>query len=325
MSLKTTLQQFYPSYPSFTDKNVPAVSLAGKVFIITGATSGIGVELVKRLYPSGATIYLAGRSRSKLVGAIAEIESSASTTQQPAKLRYLCFDLDDLRTIKPAVDEFASQQSELHVLWNNAGQGFPPGSSTKQGLEASVGTNCVAPLLLTQLLLPQLQNAARKSTQSDTVRIVWTGSAQIDMKSPPGGVDFARIDAGRTVAEIEDYAISKAGNLMLAHEAAKRWGKDGIINVCINPGNLKTAIFDGQAWWLRMLLNLFVLYEPRYGAYTMLFAGLSSEVTEANNGAYIWPWGIVRPNPRADVYQAIADGSGKRFWEWCENKAQQYQ
>ncbi|KAI2779597.1 hypothetical protein F4815DRAFT_446072 [Daldinia loculata] len=150
-------QQFFPPAPAFTERDVGSGSQVGKVFIITGANSGIGLSLVKLLYPTGATIYLAGRSPIKLQAAIAEVDSALPSPTTPSNLKSLFLDLSDLETIKPAAALFAAQETRLDILWNNAGNGCPPGSVTKQGIEAHVGANCVAPLLFTQELLPMLR------------------------------------------------------------------------------------------------------------------------------------------------------------------------
>lgn len=163
-SLSAVWQQFFPLTPTFTDKDVKPGSQLGRAFVITGANSGIGLELVRLLYPTGATIYLAGRSPTKIQAAIADITSSISTSisptlATPATLKSLHLDLSDLTTIKPAAASLKAQETRLDILWNNAGGGFPPGSTTKQGLEAHIGANCVAPLLFTQELLPLLRYA----------------------------------------------------------------------------------------------------------------------------------------------------------------------
>ncbi|KAI1653131.1 NAD(P)-binding protein [Daldinia decipiens] len=321
-SLWTLLQQFYPPAPTVTEKNLAAGSQVGKVFIVTGANSGIGLDLVKFLYPTGATIYLASRSLEKIDNAIAQVSAISPAPATPATLKSLYLDLSDLTTIKPAAASFAAQESRLDILWHNAGFGYEPGSVTKQGLEAHIGTHCVAPLLFTQELLPQLQ-AAAKSAPKDSVRIVWTGSIRIDINSPPGGVDFARIEKPTINKECE-YGASKAGNYFLAAEGARRWGKYGIISVCQNPGNLYTPIWGNSSWWHIAFFRIFVLYPSKYGAYTMLYAGFSPDVNEGTNGAYIWPWGRIRPVGRSDVLQAVSDGKAAEFWEWCEKKWGQY-
>lgn len=272
---------------------------------------------MKLLYPTGATIYLAGRSIDKTRKAIAEVTSSSSPTTA-AHLKALQFDLADLTSVKAAAASVTSQETRLDILWNNAGTNLPGQNLTKQGLEVHIGANCVAPLLFTQELLPLLQ-AAAKSAPKGSVRVIWTGSLHIDMTAPKGGVDFTRIDHPTDLAVTrEDYAASKAGNWFLAAEGARRWGASGIVSVCQNPGNLHTGMYDKEPWLLMFFLKRFVLYETRYGAYTMLFAGLSPEVNEGSNGAYIWPWGRIRPLARADILEVVSNGKATKFWEWCE-------
>ncbi|KAF2114729.1 hypothetical protein BDV96DRAFT_575805 [Lophiotrema nucula] len=324
MSLKTIFQQFFPSgSPTFTEADLPPGSQVGKVFIVTGANSGIGKELTKFLYGTGATIYLAGRSEERISKAIAEIESTAHSTSTKGILKSLHgLDLSDLRTVKPVFEKFAAQEKELHRIWNNAAMGCVPGSSTPQGLEAHMGANAVGPFLFTSLLVPLLRAGAKNSGQPS--RIIWTGSVQIEMNSPPGGVDFERLNGGKTITQYVDYAASKCGNLFLAHEAAARWGDQDIISVCQNPGNLYTGIYSGENWLFVIFLRKFVLYDAKYGAYTMMFSGFSDKITQAQNGCYSWPWGVIKPNSREDIYKAIDQGKAKQFWEWCEEKVQPF-
>ena len=315
---KALWSQFFPPAPAFTEKDVPVGSQVGKVFIITGGNSGIGLELVKILYPTGATIHLAGRSQERVQDAIRKVTSISPKPDTPATLKYLHLDLSDLTTVKAAATTFASQEKELHILWNNAAAGHPKGSSTEQGIESHVGGYCVAPLLFTQELLPLMKAAAGNSPKNN-VRVVWTGSSQIEMSTPKGGIDFERIGSGATTDKIPEYAASKCGNWFLADEGAKRWGKYGIISVCENPGNILTNLYANESWVFMTLLKL-ILYDAKYGAYTMLFAGFSPDVTLVKNGTYIWPWGRIEPNARDDIYRAIADGKATQFWEWCENQ-----
>jgi NAD(P)-dependent dehydrogenase (short-subunit alcohol dehydrogenase family) len=324
MSLKTIWQQFFPSgSPTFTEADLAPGSQVGKVFIITGANSGIGKELTKFLYPTGATIYLAGRSEERIGKAITEIESTASTSVSKGVLKSLHgLDLSDLRTVKPVFQKFAAQEKELHIIWNNAAMSCVPGSSTPQRLEAHMGANAVGPFLFTSLLVPLLRTGAMNSGQPS--RIIWTGSVQIEMSSPPGGIDFERLNGGKTITKYVDYAASKCGNLFLAHEGATKWGHDNIISVCQNPGNLYTSIYAGENWLFVLFLRHFVLYPAKYGAFTMMFAGFSHTITQAQNGCYIWPFGIIKPNSREDVYKSIDEGKAKQFWEWCEEKTKPF-
>jgi len=322
--LKAIWSQYFPPKPTFTESDVPPGSQLDKVFIITGANQGIGLELAKILYPTGAVIYLAGRSQERVNKAIEQIKAEAPPVPStPATLKYLHLDLSDLTTIKASAAEFAKQETKLDILWNNAGiGGNPKGTTTKQNIEGHIATNCIAPLLFTQELLPQLQQAA-KTAPAGNVRVIWTGSLMIETFAPKGGVDFGSIEADATVDSNRDYAVSKSGNLFLAVEAAERWGKFGIVSVCQNPGNLLTNIYSHQPALLMAILKL-VLYEPKMGAYTMLYAGFTPDISLDNNGAYIWPFGRTEPNARKDIQEAIKEGKATEFWEWCEKKYQKF-
>ncbi|KAM0177650.1 hypothetical protein ACHAPC_008749 [Botrytis cinerea] len=168
-SMKT---QYFPPAPTFTEKDVGAQT--GKVFIVTGGNQGVGFELIKMLYPTGATVYMASRSEERAAEATKIITSSDPSNV--SRLKFLHLDLSDLNSVRSAAQKFAKQETRLDILLNNAGVGGEPvGSKTKQGIELHIGVNVIAPLLLTQLLHPQLRTAATSSPKA-SVRVIWTSS-----------------------------------------------------------------------------------------------------------------------------------------------------
>ncbi|KAF2439373.1 NAD(P)-binding protein [Karstenula rhodostoma CBS 690.94] len=317
--VKALWTQHFPPAPTFTEKNIPPQKL--RVFLITGANQGLGYELAKMLYPTGAKIYMASRSEERTLQAIHKIQEAHLDATTPGTLIFLHVDMADLPSVKQAAIKFAAQEEKLDVLWNNAGIGGAPlGTTTAQNIEGHIGTNCVAPLLFTQLLLPLLRKAAT-SAPKGSVRVVWTGSLMVDTFSPPNGIDFKAIEAGKTTNSNIDYAASKTGNWFLSHEAAKAWEPYGISSVVQNPGNLNTEAYRYVPAVMRKILQTLLLYETKYGAYTMAYAGLSEEVV---NGEYVWPWGRKGKSPRADIHEAIEKGAAEKFWTWCEEKAKPY-
>lgn len=121
----------FPPAPSFKEKDLP--DLTGKVFIITGAASGVGFELAKMLYVAGGTVYIAARSASRCEGAIEKIETQSNGKKAEAKLKSMTINLADLSTVKAAVDEFLRQETRLDVLVHNAAvMNAPEGSKGKQ-------------------------------------------------------------------------------------------------------------------------------------------------------------------------------------------------
>jgi NAD(P)-dependent dehydrogenase (short-subunit alcohol dehydrogenase family) len=141
--------QLFPPAPHFTEAQIP--SLAGKVYIVTGGNSGVGRELAKILYAKGGTVYIAGRTLTKIESAIKEIitDVAAAATQTKestaaGQFHSLIVDLGNLPTIAPCVTAFLAKESRLDVLFNNAGVSRQPGGSvTTQGHEIHVGTNCL--------------------------------------------------------------------------------------------------------------------------------------------------------------------------------------
>ena len=91
---------------------------------------------------------------------------------------------------------------------------LPPRAGTEQNIEAMVGVNCVAHLLLTLLLLPQL----RASTTA--ARVIWTSSMGAD-DAPPNGTEFEMLDNG-TTNRVRKYQAPKAGDWILEREFARR-------------------------------------------------------------------------------------------------------
>lgn len=109
---------FFPPKPTFTNANLP-VELNGKVYVVTGANSGIGKDIARILYAKNAKVYLLCRSEDKALKAIQDIEK-ASPDSKGALIIIAC-DLTDLKNVKTAADVFLDREQRLDVLFNNAG------------------------------------------------------------------------------------------------------------------------------------------------------------------------------------------------------------
>ncbi|KAH9844890.1 Short-chain dehydrogenases/reductases family (SDR) [Teratosphaeria destructans] len=319
--------QMLPGTAGFTEHSIG--SQADKVFIVTGGNSGIGLELVKILYGKGATVYMAGRSASRMTEAIETIIASPGTT--PGVMKSLVIDFGDLATISKAASTFLQQESRLDVLWNNAGIAHvPAGSTSAQGYEAHMGTNCLGPYLFTKLLMPVLVRTAQ-SMSPGSVRVVWSTSSIVDMAGPPGGLQISEQAPGKhNQDKAYNYSASKAGNWFLASELDKRFGRQaGILSLAVNPGNLRTKGWDGVPFWMRFVLSPFI-HGPKNGAYTYLWAGFCPEATMEDGGKFVIPWGRWHPDPRKDCLESLRSkdqsGSGLAadFWEWCDEQTRQY-
>lgn len=253
-----------------------------QVCIVTGANSGVGKEVTQILYAKNAKVYLAARSEEKTLEAIESIK--ATVPNSSGELIYLRLDLADLTTIKASAQEFLEKETKLHVLFNNAGVGYPKqGSKTKQGYELQLGVNCVGPFLFTRLLTPVLITTA-KTFQSNSVRVVWASSSAAEGTSPSNFMD--NLDYHKDQSSFNKYCTSKIGNYFHSTEFAARHKADGIISVSLNPGNLDSDFWRTQGRIVTWILRHTVLYAPIFGAYTNLFAAFSPDVTIEKTGSF---------------------------------------
>ncbi|KAJ8110864.1 hypothetical protein ONZ43_g5765 [Nemania bipapillata] len=298
----------------------------GKVFIVTGGTSGLGFELCNILHAHNAKVYIAARSESKARKVIEDIK--LKNPNSTGDVIYLHLDLDDLATITKSAEEFLSREKRLDVLWNNAGVMISPkGSKTKQGYEKQLGINALGPFLFTKQLMGVLSSTA-KDLPTASVRVVWLSSSMVQLLAPPGGVDMGNLGYQTEKGAMHKYAVSKAINTFYSVELARRHGEDGVVSVSLDPGNLRTGLQREASPWFRKIWNL-ALNPAIYGAYTELFAGLSPVVTADKNGSWIVPYGRFG-DLREDIEKATRSkemgGSGiaKEIWDWSEREVQQY-
>ncbi|KAK6438610.1 hypothetical protein LTR95_005182 [Oleoguttula sp. CCFEE 5521] len=318
-----TYSQFFPPAPTLTEVNVPRQDR--RVFIVSGGASGVGLELCRFLYHAGGKVYIAGRSAQNAQVAITRIKAEKLDVPQdgaPGELAFLQVALDDLSTVKSAAERFTAAETRLDVLFNNAGVSNPPkGSLSPQGHELTMATNCLGPYLLTQLLLPMLQQTARAASPG-SVRVVWTASVAVEFAQTPDGTF-----ANPALVPQRDYEKSKVGNWFLAAALAKQ--SLDILSVVQNPGNLKTQIVRHFSS-IVPLMAAPLLYHAKYGAYTELWAGLSDDLTLENNGSYVVPWGRLHPAPRADMAGPVKEllendsGVAADFRDFCDAATVKY-
>ncbi|KAI0154788.1 short-chain dehydrogenase [Xylariaceae sp. FL1272] len=322
-NFSSLLTQFFPPKAQFTETSLP--SLAGKVYIVTGANTGVGKDVARILYSKNAKVFIAGRSESKCNDAIQDIKKShpAST----GILSYLHLDLNDLSTVKASAEKFLSQENKLHVLFNNAGvQNLGSFSRTAQGYEQHMGVNTVAPFLFTKLLTPTL--AATAKAESSPTRVVWASSAGAETAGSTGldieNLDYSKKDPGA----INRYALSKMGNWLHAVEYVKRHEGDNIISVPLNPGNLRSDLYRGAPLAIKVMEKL-IMYPVVNGAYTELYAGLSNDITMKNTGCWVIPFGRIGEF-RKDLQKVArspeegGEGNAAKFWDWTEEQVKKY-
>lgn len=281
-SLSSVWAQFRPPKPTFTEKSLP--DLYGKVYIVTGANTGVGKEVARMLYSKNAKVYVAARSEGKAKTAIDDIK--ATTPMSTGSLVFLHLDLSDLNKVKSSAQNFLAQETKLHVLFNNAGlMGSDPLTKTTQGHEMALGVNCIGTFLFTELLTPTLIQTA-KTEPPASVRVVWLSSFGLELYAEKDvAIPTDNLDYHNPRPAIDRYGMSKVGAWALGVEYAKRHKADGIVSVPINPGNLTSELARDQGLVLKATAKI-VGYPPAWGACTELFAGMSPDITLDKSGSF---------------------------------------
>lgn len=253
-----------------------------QVIVVTGANSGVGKELAQILYAKNAKVYMLARSESKTKAAIDSIK--AAVPMSSGDMIFIPLDLADLPSINVSANELLRREQKIHLLFNNAGVGYPEkGSKTKQGYELQVGVNCIGAFALTKLLTQTIV-ATAKASPPNTVRVVWVSSSAAEGANP--NTFMASLPDIQNKGSAQGYFASKLGNYFHATEFAARHKEDGIMSIPLNPGNLDSDFWRSQGPILTYLLQKTVLFPPKYGAYTALFAGFSPQVTPEMSGHF---------------------------------------
>lgn len=295
---------------------------------MTGATSGVGLQLSRILYSKNAKVYIAARSE---IDAIAHIKKAEPASK--GALIFLPLDLADLQSVKKSAEQFLAIETRLNVLFNNAGYMAPDRKdfeTTAQGYEMQLGVNCLGPFLFTKLLTPTLlATAADKSTLTNETRVVFVSSLAAEFyHEKQGGLDLENLDYHRPKASIHRYGLSKVGVWAYGVEFSRRFKAQGVLGMPVNPGNLRSDLFKEQSFLFRLQVALFH-YPPVNGAYTELFAGLSPEVTAEKAGQYVFPFGRIQPvcEPLQLAAKSEMEGGAdlpRKFWEWSEKEVEKF-
>ena len=215
----------------WTTNDIP--DQTGRVFLITGANSGIGFEATRALVDSGAHVVMACRSRLKAEAAVAQIEAGGAA----GSTEIVEMDLADLDSVRSGAEEFLAHHDRLDVLVNNAGLMAIPRRTTEQGLEMQFGVNHLAHFALTAHLLDALASSGTAERPSRVVTI----SSQAHR---PGKIDFDNLDSSKGYSKWGAYCRSKLANLLFTREleARCRIADLPVIAVAAHPGASDTNL-----------------------------------------------------------------------------------
>jgi NAD(P)-dependent dehydrogenase (short-subunit alcohol dehydrogenase family) len=252
----------------FTAADVPGQ--AGRRFLITGASAGIGFEAARVLALRGGAVTLACRDTAKGEAARARIVAEAPGVQ----VSVLHLDLADLASVRAA----AAQVGPIDVLINNAGVMNPPLQRTAQGFELQFGTNHLGHFALTALLLPKI-----------AARVVTVAS----IAHKRGRIDFANLDGSKGYSPFRFYRQSKLANVLFMAELDRRLRAAGspVRSIGCHPGVSGTTLGRFSALDRLGLAAANVLFHrPPEAAVPTLQAAADPTL---EGGAYIGPQGFM--------------------------------
>jgi NAD(P)-dependent dehydrogenase (short-subunit alcohol dehydrogenase family) len=256
---------------------IPA--LAGKTAVITGATSGIGLATAKLFALHGARVIGVGRD----VNRCRKAESEIREVCPDAQVTYLLADLSSLNQVRRLAEEIRAelvrtQSPCLDILVNNAGTYSQNKVLTEDGIEKTFAVNHLAPFLLTNSLLPDLQRSAAGRV------ITISSDSHYNMTIDPAEVHNPGFFLG-----ILAYGRSKLANVLFTLEFNRRNKGSRVHAYAVDPGLVRTEIaFKGQPAFSRFIWKVrrSAGVEPEVPAGTVLY--LACEPTVQNSTENYW-------------------------------------
>ncbi len=284
---------------------------SGRVAVVTGANSGIGLITARELAKHGARVILACRNTEKGHAAAAEIAAAAPAG---AEVEVRALDLGSLESVQAFASDLGDKR--LDLLINNAGIMMPPRQTTADGFELQFGTNHLGHFALTGLLLERLAAAG-------AARVVTLSS----IEHKRGKLDFDDLQAERGYSPRSAYQQSKLANAAFGIELDRRLhaaaADSTVISVLAHPGysdtNLQSTGPTGPAKAVMRVSNRLIAQSAERGALPTLYAATAPDV---EGGAYYGPDGFqeLRGHPtRVEAMPAAHDHeAARRLWEISE-------
>ncbi|MGW6417627.1 oxidoreductase [Streptomyces sp. NPDC055055] len=290
----------------------PIPDQTGRVFVVTGANSGLGLATTRALARGGGRVVLAVRDERRGREAA---DGLAADGVDPGLLDVRRLDLADLDSVRAFADGIRTDHPRLDVLVNNAGLMAPPRTLSPQGHELQFAVNHLGHFALTGLLLDLL--AAGRDPRVVTVSSI---------NHRQGSLRFDDLTGERGYAPMAFYNQSKFANAVFGQELHRRLTAAGspVRAVLAHPGYTATSLQTKDTSGLARLVfgrigNPLLAQRPERGALPQLYAATDPSV---ESGEFIGPDGLgeLRGAPaRVRLSAAAADpGTGRRLWELSE-------
>jgi NAD(P)-dependent dehydrogenase (short-subunit alcohol dehydrogenase family) len=275
----------------------------GRVAVVTGANSGLGIATARGLAAAGATVVMACRDTGKGERAVAEIRGGLPD----ADLDLRSLDLADLESVRAFARELTETHPRIDFLINNAGVMAPPRRLTKDGFESQFGTNHLGHFALTGLLLGALLEAP-----APRVVTVSSGAHRI------GKIKFDDLNHEHGYNNWLAYGQSKLANLMFCFELQRRAVAAGteLLSMAAHPGYAATNLqFAGPAAWyekaVMAVTNRVIAQSAEMGALPSLFAATKPGVP---GGSFVGPDGFMEQRGHPHVVTAAGKAYDEQAW-----------
>lgn len=269
-----------------------------KICVVTGATSGLGLETARFMANEGAAVILLGRNPDKGRAAIEEIRAG----RPDAQLEFLQVDVSAQKQIRSAAQIIKDKYPRIDVLVNNAGTWYSSRTFTEDGIEMVFAVNHLAYFLLTHLLYPNLR-------LSEDARIVNVGS---DSHFQVKRINFDDLSLEKNYHGLWSYAQSKLANVLFTYELHRRKPDENLSVNCVQPGLVKTDIGLKHTSWFHKLAWKFRRsggVGPAEGARTQAYLASSEEV-KGKSGLY-----FDNCKPKSSSRASYDEAAAARLWE----------
>jgi NAD(P)-dependent dehydrogenase (short-subunit alcohol dehydrogenase family) len=279
----------------------------GKVALVTGATSGIGLAAATSMAALGAEVHLVGRSAERGELALAVVERAG---RAPARLHLA--DLSEPLAVAALGAHLVETCDKLDALVHNAGALTRTYEVTSGGTERTVATQVLGPYILTAALVPLML----KGLPATIVTV--SSGGMYTQRFDLSGLELSPENYDGTVA----YARAKRAQVVLAGAWAQRFAPAGLASYAMHPGWVDTPGLEMGLPRFRLLLKP-LLRSPAEGADTIVWLAAGGPAVEARASGNPAPLsGLfhdrhLRSDHRHPVNEPIRRGDGEALLEWC--------
>ncbi|XP_074303906.1 short-chain dehydrogenase TIC 32, chloroplastic-like isoform X2 [Silene latifolia] len=285
----------------------------GLTAIVTGASSGIGVETTRTLAMRGVHVVMAVRN----VSAGTMVKEKILEEIPTAKIDVMELDLSSLASVEKFASEYKSLSFPLNLLINNAGIMAVPYQLSKDNIELQFATNHLGHFHLTNLLLDVMKKTAQESKREGRIVIV---SSEAHRFAYGEGIKFDKLNDESGYSSLQAYGQSKLANILHANELARRL-KDEDINIIVNslhPGSISTNLLRHHSFINGIVHSVgkLVLKDVEQGAATTCFVALHPQI-QGVSGKYFMDSNIAQPTSQSQDTELA-----KKLWDFSSNLTQ---